>query len=77
MSHGGYFFIYILFCKTSFTQYGANTVYKKHLNTLKRHQGLQCLLTQIITFDPSIYTMNHPNITVSDFMGNSIGIIGN
>ena len=29
---------------------------------------------EIKTCDPSTYTMDHPDITVSDFMGNSIGI---
>ena len=28
---------------------------------------------EIITFDPSIYTMDHPDLTVSNFMGNSTG----
>ena len=50
------------------------------------HQGLHCLLRQngssenemqyyleIITCDPSIYTMDCPDITVSNFMGNPIG----
>ena len=48
--------------------------------------GLQCLLSQnqssekeiqyflkIITSDTSIYTMDHPDLTVSNFMGNTIG----
>ena len=26
-----------------------------------------------ITCDPAIYTMDHPDLTVSNFMGNSIG----
>ena len=29
---------------------------------------------EIITFDLSIYTMNHPDLTVSNFMENSIGL---
>ena len=50
------------------------------------HQGLHCLLDQmylqrkkynifwiILPCDPSIYTMNHPDLAVSNFMGNSIG----
>ena len=50
------------------------------------HQGLHYLLTQsgsskrekqyfleIITCDPSIYTMNHPLFIVCSFMENSIG----
>ena len=28
----------------------------------------------MITCDPSIYTMDHPHLTVSSFMGNSIGL---
>ena len=49
------------------------------------HQGLLCLHRQnrysekeiqyfleIITCDPSIYTMDHPDLPVSNFMGNSI-----
>ena len=27
----------------------------------------------MIFCDPSIYTMNHPDLTVSDLMGNTIG----
>ena len=51
------------------------------------HQGLHSLLRQnrssekeiqyfikIITCDPSIYTMDHPDFTVSKFMENSIGL---
>ena len=53
------------------------------------HQGLHCLriqnrysetprgiqyILEIITCDPSIYTMDHPDLTVSNFMGNSIGL---
>ena len=51
------------------------------------HQGLHCLLRQhrsvekkyniflkIIACDPSTYTMGHPDLTVSNFMGNSIGL---
>ena len=51
------------------------------------HQGLQSLLwpnqsfekeiqyfIKIITCDPSIYTMDHPDLTVSNFMENSIGL---
>ena len=50
------------------------------------HQGLHCLLRQnlssekeyniffeIIICDPSIYTIDHPDLTVSTFIGNSIG----
>ena len=52
-------------------------------------QGLQCLLRQyrsaekelilniflkIITCDPSIYTMDHPDFIVCSFMENSIGV---
>ena len=51
------------------------------------HQGLHCLLRQnlssekeiffffleIIASDPSIYTMDHPDLNVSNFMGNFIG----
>ena len=49
------------------------------------HQGLHCLLRQnqssekeiiiylkTITYDPSIYTMDHPDLTASNLMGNSI-----
>ena len=28
---------------------------------------------KIVTCDPSIYTMDHPDLTISNFMGNSIG----
>ena len=51
------------------------------------HQGLHCLLSQnrssekeiqyvleIITCDPSIYTMNHQDLTVTNFLENSIGL---
>ena len=54
------------------------------------HQGLHCLLRQnpsaekeirctiffgeIITCDPSVYVMDHPVLTLSNFMGNSIGL---
>ena len=51
------------------------------------HQGLHCLLRQnqssekeiqyfleIISCDPSIYKLDHPDLTLSNFMGNSIGI---
>ena len=52
------------------------------------HQCLYCLLRQfqssekekhflffeIITFDPSIYTMDHPDLTVSNLMENPIGL---
>ena len=50
------------------------------------HEGLHCSLRlnqsleievyflEIITCDPSIYTMDHPNLTVSNFMGNFIGL---
>ena len=51
------------------------------------HQGLCCLPCQnrssekeiqyfleILTCDPSIYIMHHPDLTVSNFMGNSVGI---
>ena len=31
------------------------------------------LFLEIITCDPSIYTMDHPDLTVSIFIGNSIG----
>ena len=50
------------------------------------HQYLHCLVRQnqtsekeihylleIITCDPSIYTMDHPCLTVSNFIGNSNG----
>ena len=50
-------------------------------------QGLHCLLRQnwssekdkkkfleIISCDPSIYTRDHPNLTVSNFMANSNGL---
>ena len=50
------------------------------------HQGLRCLLRQnlasekeiqyfleIITCDPSIYTMDHPDLIVCSFKKNSIG----
>ena len=50
------------------------------------HQGMYCLLRQnrssekevqyflkIITCDPSIYTMDHPDLTVSNFMEYSFG----
>ena len=53
------------------------------------HQGLHCLLRQnlssekevqysleIITCDPSIYTLDHPDLTVLNFMGNFIGLNG-
>ena len=48
-------------------------------------QGMHCLprqnqtskkeinFSKIITCNPSIYIMNHPDFTVSNFMGNSIG----
>ena len=43
------------------------------------HQGLHCLLGQnqsseneIITCDPSIYTMDHPDLLVTNLMENSI-----
>ena len=51
------------------------------------HQALNCLLRQnqssvkeiqyfleLITCGPSIYTMHHPDTTLSNFMGNSIGL---
>ena len=51
------------------------------------HQGLLCLLrhnqssekeiqyvSEIITCDPSIYTIDHPDLTVSIFMENFIGL---
>ena len=50
------------------------------------HQGLHSLLKQNlssgkeilflgnITFDPSIYIMDHPDLNVSNFMENSIGL---
>ena len=51
------------------------------------HQGLHCLLRQerspekeiqyyleIISCNPSIYTINQPDETVSSFMTNSIGL---
>ena len=51
------------------------------------HQGLHCLPRQnpssvkeiqffcdIITCDPSIITMDYPDVTVSNFMGNSISL---
>ena len=51
------------------------------------HQGLHCLLSQnqssekenkaffeIITCASLIYTLDHPDLTVSNFMGTSIGI---
>ena len=51
------------------------------------HQGLHCLLRQkpssekeihnyleILTCDPSIYIIDHPNLSVSNFMGKSIGL---
>ena len=50
------------------------------------HQGLHCFLRQsqssekeiqhmkIITFDPIIYTIDHPHLSVSTFMENSIGL---
>ena len=52
------------------------------------HQGLHSLLKQNlpsgkeiqhfwgnITFDPSIYIMDHPDLNVSNFMENSKGLI--
>ena len=52
------------------------------------HQGLHCLLRQnqssekemqyfleIITCDTSIYTMDHPDLIVSNFMVNSIRLM--
>ena len=57
------------------------------LHNVAFHQGLRCLLRQhhssekkiqyffeIITCDPSLYIIDHPDLTVSNFMGNSIGI---
>ena len=51
------------------------------------HLGLHCLLSQktifrernimflqIITCNPSIYIIDHPDLTVSSFMGNSIAL---
>ena len=51
------------------------------------HQGLHCLLSQhlclgkkiiiileIITCNPLIYTMDHPNLTIAKFMENSNGL---
>ena len=53
------------------------------------YQGLHCLLRrnqslgkeilrvyflEIITYEPSIYTLHHPDLTVSNFMGNSISL---
>ena len=51
------------------------------------HQGLHCLLRQnqssekeiqyilkIITCDPSIYSMDHRDLTVSNLLENSIGL---
>ena len=51
------------------------------------HQGLHCLLKQnrssekathfflkFIICDPSIYIMDHPDLTVCSFMENSIGL---
>ena len=51
------------------------------------HQGLHCLPKQnqslkneiqyffeIITSDPSIYTMNYPDLIVCNFMENSVGL---
>ena len=53
---------------------------------MPHHQGMNCLLRQnrssekemqylleIITCDPSIYTMGHPDLTVSNFLEYSIG----
>ena len=42
---------------------GKNNLQKKKYN----------ILLEIITFDPLIYTMDHPDLTVSNFMENSIG----
>ena len=53
------------------------------------HMGLHCLLQiilifretnaiflgEIITCDPSIYTMEHPDLTVSNLMEKSIGLM--
>ena len=51
------------------------------------HQGLHCLLRQnpsserkiqyfqeIITYDPLVYTMEHPDFIVCSFLENSIGL---
>ena len=51
------------------------------------HQGLHCLLRQnqsseknkqylleIMTCDPSVYTMDHPDFIICSFMENSIGL---
>ena len=50
---------------------GVYTVCKDKIDlqrVLKKYNGLE-----IITCDPSIYTMDYPNLTTSNFMGNSIG----
>ena len=38
-----------------------------------RERNLYSILEEIITCDPSIHIMNHPDLTVSSFMVNSIG----
>ena len=45
------------------------------------HQGLHCLLRQnmitageCIACNPSIYTMDHPDLSVSNFMEKSVGL---
>ena len=48
-----------------------------HQGLLRQNQSskkeIQYFL-EIITFDPSIYTMNHPEFIVCRFMENSIGL---
>ena len=57
------------------------------LHNVVFHQSLHCLLRQsqssekeihylfeIITFDPSIYTIDHPDFVVSSFFENSISL---
>ena len=60
---------------------------KLHIFVKHIHHGLHCLLRQnqsseiekqysleIITYDPSKYTMDHPDLTVSNFMEKSNGV---
>ena len=54
-----------------------DTAFQKGMHCLPRQnqtskKEIQYIL-EFITCDPSIYTMDHPDFTVSNFMGNYIG----
>ena len=51
-------------------------IFKYNILTINKHFSRWCVskVLQYITCDPSIYTMDNPDITVSSFIRNSIGI---